>query len=150
MKICIACSAGGHLTEALPIIDFLEKNKSNSIILFTFKLQGKEDKNHRIFYTINPKRDLLKFFKVISDSIKFLINEKPKVIISTGGGFVIPLCYLGKLFGSKIIFIETSSRITEKSLTGRSVYPIADLFFVQWKSLLKYYGKKAIYGGTLI
>jgi UDP-N-acetylglucosamine:LPS N-acetylglucosamine transferase len=49
-----------------------------------------------------------------------------------------------------LVFIETNSRIVKPSLTGRILYPFADLFFVQWKPLLKKYGKKAKYGGLLI
>ena len=52
------------------------------------------------------------------------------------------------LFGSKIIYIETFANSETKSLTGRLVYPIADLFIVQWESMLKLY-PKAIYGGWI-
>ena len=54
------------------------------------------------------------------------------------------MCYIGKLFKRKIIYIETMANINHKTLTGKIVYPIANLFVVQWKNMLKLY-PKAIY-----
>ena len=89
--------------------------------------------------------------KTILKAFKILTKEKPDVIISTGGGEIaVPFCYVGKILGAKVIFIETLSRITTLSGGGRLVYPIADLFLVQWESLLKKYGAKAKYWGKVI
>ena len=58
------------------------------------------------------------------------------------------MCCLGKIFGSKIIFIETFANIRTKTITGRLLYPISDKFIVQWKSMLDIY-PDAIYGGWI-
>ena len=58
------------------------------------------------------------------------------------------MCYLGKIFGSKIIYIETFANRNTKTATGRLIYPIADLFIVQWKEMLKIY-PKAVLGGSI-
>lgn len=89
--------------------------------------------------------------KYIIKAFRILIKERPDVIISTGGGEIaVPFCYVGKVLGAKVIFIETLSRITTPSRGGQLVYPIADLFLVQWESLLKEYGAKAKYWGKVI
>ncbi|MDP3029141.1 MAG: hypothetical protein Q8O04_06545 [Deltaproteobacteria bacterium] len=46
------------------------------------------------------------------------------------------------------IFIESWSRVTTKSTTGKICYYLSDLFFVQWPELIKRY-PKAIYAGRL-
>ena len=58
------------------------------------------------------------------------------------------MCYIAKLFRSKVIFIETFANRNTKTLSGRLVYPIADTFIVQWEEMLKLY-PKAIYGGWI-
>ena len=89
--------------------------------------------------------------KYIIKAVKILIKEKPDAIISTGGGEIaVPFCYIGKVMGAKVIFIETLARMTTPSGGGRLVYPIADLFLVQWETLLKKYGDKAKYWGKVI
>ena len=58
------------------------------------------------------------------------------------------MCYIGKLFGSKVIFIETFANSKTKTLSGRMIYPIADLFIVQWEEMLELY-PNAVYGGWI-
>jgi UDP-N-acetylglucosamine:LPS N-acetylglucosamine transferase len=89
--------------------------------------------------------------KYILCAIRILLKERPDVIVSTGGGEIaIPFCYIGKILGAKVIFIETLARINEPSAGGKYIYPISDLFLVQWKSLLNKYGNKAKYWGRVI
>ena len=68
--------------------------------------------------------------------------------MSTGAHTAGPMCCIGKIFGSKIIFIESMANITTKTITGRLIYKFADLFIVQWESMLSLY-PKAKYGGWI-
>ena len=58
------------------------------------------------------------------------------------------MCLIGKIFGSKVIYIETFANIHTKTITGRLIYKVADLFVVQWESMLELY-PKATYGGWI-
>ena len=58
------------------------------------------------------------------------------------------MCCIGKIFGSRIIYIESFANITSKTITGRYLYPIADKFIVQWESMLKLY-PDAEFGGWI-
>ena len=95
----------------------------------------------------NPVVLLVDLIKILF----ILIAERPAVLISTGAEIAIPFFYLAKcLFGSKLIYIESCAQVSNPSLTGRIVYPITDLFLVQWPQLLHKYGGKARYAGNLI
>jgi len=143
LKICIACSSGGHLTEILQIRDVFDR-RNNFFITFKRKdseeLAGKE----KVYYVSDPKRNPFSLIVNIFQSFIIFIKEKPDVVISTGAGVAVPICYISKLFGKKIIFFESFCRIHEKSLSGKLVYPIADLFFVQWPEMKKLYPKAKI------
>ena len=150
MKIGITCSPGGHLTEAMQMLPIL---KAHQIFFYTIDVEHtkKSLKNYKQYLIQNPVRNPLKYIFVIFSSFLTLIKEKPNVIISFGAGPTIPISLLGKLlFGSKLIYVECSAQVYEPSLSGRIIYPFADLFFVQWKSLKGKYGDRAIYGGLLI
>ena len=58
------------------------------------------------------------------------------------------MCLIGHIFGSKIIYIETFANSKSKSKTGKIVYKFADLFIVQWESMLELY-PNAVYGGWI-
>lgn len=97
------------------------------------------------------KKFLKYLFVMIYNTIKSIIlyaKYRPKYIITTGAHTAVPMCYIGKLFGSKIIYIETFANINNRTLAGRFIYPIADLFIVQWESMLELY-PKAILGGSI-
>ena len=78
----------------------------------------------------------------------FFLRIRPDVIVSTGANTAVPMCYIAKIFGRKVIFIETFASSKKKTLSGILLYPIANAFFVQWESMLNLY-PKAIYKGAL-
>ncbi|MEM5812004.1 MAG: PssD/Cps14F family polysaccharide biosynthesis glycosyltransferase [Candidatus Aenigmatarchaeota archaeon] len=148
MKICIVCSAGGHLVEIMQLYSLFKQY--HRIFLTVKRKQAQELLKHeKVFYIEDPKRNPLKLLINFIQAFSILLKERPDVIISTGAGAALTTCYLGKIFGAKIVFIESLSAVEEPSLAGRLVYPITNLFIVQWRQILKFY-KKAIYGGQLI
>ena len=74
-------------------------------------------------------------------AIRVLKKEKPDLIISSGAAVAVPFFYLGKLFGTKTIYIEVFDRINKPTLTGKLVYPVTDRFIVQWEEMKKVYPK---------
>lgn len=144
MKICLACSASGHLTELFQLKSVFENYES---FLVTYKAPNSKKTGFRTYFVENVTRSPLSFIKNFFQSFRILLKERPKIIISTGAGTAVPTCYIGKLFGSKVIFIETFCMITKSSLSAKLVYPIADLFLCQWEEQLKNFGQKAEYYG---
>lgn len=110
-------------------------------------------------YCVNPLREkygiiktLVKFpvsiFLTIFYCGKILKKYNVRLIISTGPGIAIMPFILGKILGKKTIYIETWSRFSSTSLTGRCVYGLSDEFFIQNTSLQNVY-PKAEYSGLL-
>ena len=150
MKICIACSPGGHLAEMEMLMPALE-GKEYFFVTHTSEYSQHLERAYFIEYKRGYIRERMTWLKTIFIAFRILLKERPHVVISTGGGEIaVPFCYVGKLLGANVILIETLTRITTRSAAGRLIYPIADLFLVQWKPLLKKYGKKAQYWGNVI
>lgn len=153
-KVLFISSTGGHFNE-LTQLKPLFKNYDYHIITEKDKttIGLREEYGKRIDYLVYGTRiRIFEYpFKFIYNCLKSLIlyiKIRPQYIISTGTHTAVPMCYLGKLFGSKIIFIETFANRNTKTLSGKIIYPIADLFIVQWKELLELY-PKAIFGGAI-
>ena len=79
-----------------------------------------------------------------------LATERPDVIFSTGAEVAIAPIVIGKLFRRRTIFLETAARMEQPSGTGKVVYPFCDCFFVQSEAMLKHYGPKARFVGSLL
>lgn len=153
-KVLFISSTGGHLNELLQLSPMFEKYDYH-IITEKDKstLSLKEKYPNRVNYLVygSRKHFFVYPFKFMYNSFKSLFlyfKIRPKVIITTGTHTAVPMCYIGKLFGSKIIFIETFANQNTKTLSGRLVYPIANLFVVQWESMLALY-PKAVLGGWI-
>lgn len=153
-KVLFISSTGGHLSEMMQLKSMFDKYDYH-IITEKTKSNDKLSKIYpnRVNYLIYGSKDHLVLypFKLLVNCIKslyFYIKIKPKFIITTGAHTAGPMCCIGKIFGSKIIYIETFANINSKTITGRLVYHFADLFIVQWKDMLKLY-PKAVYGGWI-
>ena len=153
-KVIFISSTGGHLSEMLRLKELFKKYDYHIITENTkTNYQLREDYNGKVSYLLyGTKHHMLTYpFVCIVNiilSIYYYIKYKPKYIITTGAHTCYVMCVLGHLFGSKVIFIESFANISTKTLTGRLVYKIADVFIVQWESMLKLY-PKAIYGGWI-
>ena len=153
-KLLFISSTGGHLSEMLQLRSLFkkydyhivtEKTKSNLALKDEYK--DKVDflvfgtKDHMLTY---PFKLLYNCFK----SIYLYIKIQPDYIITTGAHTAGPMCYLGKILGSRIIYIESFANVNTKTVTGKLVYPIADRFYVQWEEMKKLY-PNAVYGGWI-
>jgi hypothetical protein len=58
----------------------------------------------------------------------------------------VAFCIISRILGSKLIYIESGANISKPTITGRILYPFANLFIVQWEEMLRHF-PKAVYGG---
>lgn len=153
-NVLFVASTGGHLKELMQLekmfknYDFnlvTEKTKSNMYLKDKYKERVNYltygTKDHMISY---PFKLLFNCFK----SLYLYFKIHPDYIVTTGVHTAATLCCLGKIFGSKVIYIETFANISTKTVTGKCLYPIVDMFIVQWESLLKLY-PNATFGGWI-
>ncbi|MCD6099209.1 MAG: capsular biosynthesis protein [Candidatus Marinimicrobia bacterium] len=153
MKIALVCSSGGHLVELLFLIDAFKEhdiffitydtNEARNLPYKKYLLKSKDGTNP---IGTNPLKMVKAFFTIG----KIIAKGKPDIIISTGSEIAIPAFILAKVLGIRTVFIESWCRIHTKSGTGKIVYYFSDLFLVQWEPLLRKYGKKARYWGSVV
>ena len=152
--IMLIANSGGHLNELMQLKNTFSKY-SNCIVTENNESTRNIEKDIRgkvYFVRSNSRKQLFKFIFVfglnIMKSLILLLKENPDIILTTGANISVPFCYWGKLFGKKIIFIESYANINFPTLSGRIIYPISNLFVVQWPELIKFY-PKAIYLGSV-
>jgi UDP-N-acetylglucosamine:LPS N-acetylglucosamine transferase len=149
--------SGGHTKQMI----LLSKDLKKSINYFYLIQDDDKLSKNKIIYSgkqivVSRARkfnepiflSIFRIIKLFFKSLKIIKKYKIDLIISCGPGIAIPFCYAGKLLNKKVIFIESWSRVTTKSIAGKLISPISDIFFVQWKDNLKSY-PKAIYAGRL-
>ena len=149
MKICFIASSGGHWEEVMCLKKIAEENETFYVTETGGQTEECSLKNLYLFPQINRKEKnfFIHFLNLFLNAGKILRQESPDVLITTGALLAFPFCVIAKIKGTKIIYIESFARVNSGSLTGRLVYPFADLFLVQWKALQQIYPKAIYVGG---
>jgi beta-1,4-N-acetylglucosaminyltransferase len=155
MNIGIIVSGGGHLDEALPL---LEAFKGHRVFLVTYVQQSLLRFHHphieRVYFVrLWGSKGIglyLSIFINLFEFIYILLKERPNVLFSTGSEIAIIPFFLGKtFFRTKLIFLETATRVFGPSLTARVLYAVSDVFLVQWETLVGRFGPKAQFRGRV-
>jgi UDP-N-acetylglucosamine:LPS N-acetylglucosamine transferase len=108
-----------------------------------------DDMKSNTYFIAHSERDW-KFFLNLWEAFQILRKEKPCVILSMGAGPAVPFAIVGRLlFGTRVIFVETITRITKPSLAGRMMYHLAHRFYYQHAGLKQFF-PRGICGGTLL
>ncbi len=154
-KILFISSTGGHLTEMLQLAPMFETCDYHIVTEKTEANIGLKDKygKDRFDTLVYGTKD-----HILSYGFKFAYNYlksevlywriKPDYVITTGTHTAVPMCQIAHRHHKKVIWIETIANSTAPTMAGKMIYPIADLFIVQWKSMLKVY-PNAVYGGWI-
>ena len=149
-KICLIASSGGHLEQIKQLKEVYSKYDCFYVVNKTKATEKMTQKHYLVSDLIRRNKlvMLLRMSKMMVEQLRIFIIERPDAVLTTGAAVAIPMCLIGKLFRRKIIYIESFARMKTPNRTGLFIYKFADLFIVQWKSLLKYY-PKAVYGGWI-
>lgn len=148
-KICFAASSGGHFEQLMMLKPMMEKY--NSFIVTEKTKYGTNAKGIKTYYMIQVnRRELLFPLKLtinVFRSLKIFMTEKPDVIICTGVLAMIPMCLICKIFGRKMVYIESFAKVTSPTQSGRFLYRYSDQFYIQWPQMKTFYPDAIYLGG---
>ena len=152
-KVIFVASSGGHLSEILKLKKLFNEYEYLLVTEETEVTQKLKNEYKVDYLKYGPNKNILKYMWAVIynvfKSIKVLIKFKPKTVISTGAQVGGIMCFFAKIFGKKVIYIESLAKVNSLSTTGKMIYPLANKFYVQWEELAHRY-KKAEYLGRLM
>lgn len=147
--ICLAASSGGHFEQLLMLKPLLRKY--DGFILTEKTAYSTNVKGITTEYVLQVNREewfcWLRLIFNAFISLGIYIKERPDVVVCTGVLAMIPMCLLVKIFGGKLIYIESFAKITSPTQTGKFLYKFSDKFYVQWETMKQYYPKAECLGG---
>ena len=156
IKVMAVLGSGGHTGEIAPLLDALSKSKNYRPFILISSSNDKLSQKHPLipkenvsFETIPRARavgqsftsSIFTTFYSFAYSLK-LMFLKPELLLVNGPGVCFPVVlsiFIGNVLSitnCSIVFVESVCRVESLSLTGKLIYPLCDLFFVHWPSLL--------------
>jgi len=149
MKICICASSGGHLSQLLKLADTW-KDYETFCVTTTDVVRAKLERYGKTYVVGESNREHpLQVIAVFTRCINGILHERPDVVISTGAAVGCIVCFLGKLLGAKVVWVDSITNVERISLSGRMVRHIADLFLVQWPELAQKYNNVEYIGAVI-
>ena len=146
--LLLVCSSGGHLQQLLALRDAWG---AYSHVWVTFDKSDARSllDGERVVYAHWPtNRSLRNLFRNLLVARRTLRDVRPRVVLTTGAGVAVPFAWLARLRGTRVVYVESFTRIEEPSLTCRLVAPVADRVYAQWPELLEAV-PKARYAGNV-
>lgn len=148
LKICFAASSGGHFEQLMMLAPLMER--FDSFVLTERTAYGVKTSQKTYYLSQVNRREKTWLFSMVGNAFKSLwifLKERPNVVICTGVLAMIPMCLLCKLFGGKLIYLESFAKVTSPTETGKLLHRFADRFYVQWESMLEVYPDAQFLGG---
>ncbi len=139
-------STGGHLLQLVALRDAFEGFER---VWVTFDagdsraLLAGEEVVHAYSPTNRNARNLL---RNVGLALRVVPRMRPAVVVTTGAGVAVPFAWVGRLFGARVVYVESLTRIERPSLTYRLIRPIVSRTYVQWPELRL---PGALYRGTV-
>jgi beta-1,4-N-acetylglucosaminyltransferase len=156
--VLLVYAKGGHTAEMQRFINYAPNELTDKRLISLTDVKTKATAYSEQFYCVEARDKFsyiksifvftLHFFWAFIQMARIIMKYKVVGMISTGPGIAILPAILCRLLFIKVIYLESLSRIYVPSFAGRIMYYIANLFFIQHKSLQKHY-PKAIYSGRL-
>lgn len=149
LKVCFCSSSGGHFEQLMmlkPLMDEYDSYIITEKIGYDVRV---DDIPVKYVLQIN-RTDKLFVFKFLFNIIKsfgIIITNRPNLIISTGALASVPIMIWTKIFGGKVIYIESFAKIDNPTISGKISYKFADQFYVQWENMKKFYPNAICKGG---
>ena len=152
MKICVGASSGGHMNQLLKLLEYSDEWMHNPYVyITTLDVLAPILRKRGDVYVIG-EADRLHPFKaviVLCKSLHAAFKERPDIVITTGAMPLAFFCFFSKLFGARIVWIDSVANIDKLSLSGRFVKLFSNLFITQWPDLATPDGKIQYVGEIL-
>ncbi len=142
--ILVIASSGGHLTQAMCATSTVELD----LVLVTNKNMLEGSRFKRIHTIRDTQSNALIHAMNVFTAARILRKEKPQALFSTGGPICLPFALLAKLTGTRFVFLDTMSRVTELSNSGKLInkFGLADSFLCQWQETANKYSGAEYHG----
>lgn len=150
--IHLACSRGGHLDLLLYVRGAFADHR---LVWVTQKSDRAEELRRtgaevHVLGEYHRSAFRLEAVRTVWRSLGLVVRQRPRVVVTSGAGIVVPFCVLARLAGAKVLFVETSARVRGPSSSGRVLSRVADRVIAQWEDMRAAYQGAAIARTTVV
>jgi UDP-N-acetylglucosamine transferase subunit ALG13 len=139
LTVHLAASPGGHLDELEPVAAAFADQRRVWVTLPGPRGDALRAAGEEVHVLPEYSRSARGQARLWAAAFAFVARQRPRLVITTGAGATVPVCWATRAQGGDVFFVETSARIHAPSMSGRMVGPIATRRFIQWPELASHF-----------
>ena len=130
--VLLVCSSGGHLLQLVTLASTWD-DLSRIWVSFDKSDVRSLLAGETLVVAHGPtNRNVKNLIRNLSLAAKVIRRVRPRAVVTTGAGVAVPFAWFGRLFGARVIYVESFTRIDSVSLSCRLIRPVAERVYVQW------------------
>lgn len=131
----LVCSSGGHLLQLHALRDswrgyshaWVTTDRSDTRSLLS---------EEAVHFAYGPTtRNIPNLLRNLVLAWRLIRKLRPGVLITTGAGLAVPFVWVARLHGTRVVFVESFTRVDKPSLSCRLAAPATARVYVQWPAL---------------
>jgi UDP-N-acetylglucosamine--N-acetylmuramyl-(pentapeptide) pyrophosphoryl-undecaprenol N-acetylglucosamine transferase len=149
----LACSRGGHLDVLLRHQEAFEGRR---IVWVTQRSERSEHMRRdgaevHVLGEWHGLRGLRgESLRPLWRSLGLVLRHRPRVVVTSGTGIVVPFCLMARLAGARLVFVETAARVRGGSRSGRVLSHAAHRVVAQWSDMRTVYPHATIARASVV
>lgn len=136
VDVLLVCSPGGHVLQLHALAGAWSNRRRAWVTLDkpdARSLLAGED----VVFAYGPtNRNVLNLVRNLWLAARVIHRCRPAAIVTTGAALAVPFGWIGRLYGARVVYVETVTRFESVSLACRLVRPVASRIYVQWEDLV--------------
>ena len=134
--VLLVCSSGGHLLQLLALREAWEPFSRVWVSNDRSDARSQLAEEDALFLPGPASRSLRALVHNARAALSLVRSRRPRVVITTGADIAVPFAWIGRLYGARVVYVESFTRISRPSLTCRLIRPVASRVYAQWPELL--------------
>jgi beta-1,4-N-acetylglucosaminyltransferase len=135
VDLLLVCSSGGHLLQLCALREAWE-GLDRAWVSFDKSDVRSLLAGERVVHAHGPtNRNVGNLLRNGLLAIRLIRELRPRAVLTTGAGVAVPFAWVARLYGARVVYVESMTRIEGPSLSLRMIAPVASRLYVQWPEL---------------
>jgi beta-1,4-N-acetylglucosaminyltransferase len=135
VDLLLVCSSGGHLLQLCALRQAWE-DLDRAWVSFDKSDVRSLLADERVVHAHGPtNRNIGNLLRNGILAVKLIHELRPRAVLTTGAGVAVPFAWVARLYGARVVYVESMTRIEAPSLSMRMIAPVASRLYVQWPEL---------------
>ena len=135
VDLLLVCSSGGHLLQLCALREAWEGLDRAWVSFDKSDVRSLLRASASSTPTGPTNRNLGNLLRNGILAITLIRDMRPRAVLTTGAGVAVPFAWIARLYGARVIYVESMTRIEGPSLSMRLIAPVASRLYVQWPEL---------------